>query len=65
MSDFKVQEVIEQASTFDGKFSLPIDPLLLLNIINHMGSYDQDEINEMDNPRRMVVRVIIEAREID
>jgi len=48
---YKTEEVIEQECTFDGKWKLPIDPYLLMKIINHMANED-DEISEMDNPQR-------------
>jgi len=63
MSDYKIENVIEQLGTFDGKWKLPIDEYLLMKIINHNAAEDEEEIEEMKNPKRLIVRVIIETKE--
>ena len=64
MSDFKIEEVLEQETTFDGGYKPAIDGYLLMKIVNHMGTYDEDEIAEMENPKRVITRVTIETREL-
>jgi len=64
MADFKIVDVLEQEATFDGQYKPAIDGFLLMKIVNHMGAWDEDEISEMENPRRIVTRVIIETKEL-
>ena len=61
MSEFKLQDVLEQEATFDGGYKSAIDGYLLMKIINHMS--DEDE-KEMEDPRRVITRVTIETKEL-
>ena len=61
--DYKTHDVIEQECTFDGQFRLPISAVLLMDIINGMSARDDDEISEMIDPRKIIVRVIIQTKE--
>ena len=61
--DFKIVTVIEQKAVFDGEYSPAIDDYLLMKIVNHNAAEDDDEIAEMENPKRYLVRVTIEAME--
>lgn len=63
MSDFETVEVVEQEGVFDGRWSLPIDTYLLMRIVNHFAATDDEEMEEMSNPKRIAVRVIIQTKE--
>ncbi len=64
MNDYKIVEVVEQEGTFDGKYKLSFDPSLLIKIVNHMAAEDEADVEEMENPKRLAVRVTIETREL-
>lgn len=65
MSDkWNVVDVVEQEGTYDGKWKLTIDHYLLMKIINHGAAEDAEEVSEMENPKRLAVRVIIETKEL-
>ncbi len=64
MNDYKIVEVIEQEGTFDGKYKLSFDPYLLIKIVNHMAAEDEADVEEMENPKRLAVRMTIETREL-
>ncbi len=64
-SEFQVVGVFEQAATFDGKFSLPIDTYLLMNLINGMSAQDQTDLSDMKDPKRLAVQVTIKTRELE
>ena len=59
---YQLQDVFIQEGTFDGKWILSIDPLLLMNIINHRAAESEAEIAEMADPKRISVKVIIETK---
>ena len=63
--DFKIVTVIEQKAIFDGEYLPAIDDYLLMKIVNHNAAEDDDEIAEMETPKRYVVRVTIEVAEAD
>lgn len=60
---YKIETILEQERTFDGKWELSIDPYLLMKIINHNAAEDDEDSKEMENPKKIIVRVIIETRE--
>jgi len=64
MSDYKIVDVFEQAATFDGVYTPAVDASLLMSIVNHMGTHDDDEIAEMENPKRLAVRITIATKEL-
>lgn len=64
MSGYKVVEVVEQEGTFDGKWALPFRAGLLIQMVNYLAASDCVEINEMENPKRILVRVTIETKEV-
>lgn len=64
MSEFNVKMCLEQEVTFDGDFKLPFDESLLVSIMNHNAAKDEEELNDMDDPKQMVVRITISTKEI-
>ncbi len=64
MEEWKTVDVFEQEATHDGKFKLPVDGYLLMKIINHMAAESDEDLEEMENPKRLAVRIIIETREL-
>jgi hypothetical protein len=60
---FKIETVLEQEGTFDGKWELSIDEYLLMKIINHNAAEDDEDAKEMEYPKKFIVRVIIETKE--
>jgi len=65
MSGYKVIEVLEQEGTYDGGYKLTIDPYLLMKIVNHGAAYGDDELADMENPKRLAARVVVATRELD
>jgi len=65
MSKWKIIEVLEQEGTYDGKWELTIPSYLLMKIINHAAAENDDDLNDMKNPKRLVVRVRIQTREVE
>jgi len=64
MDNYRIVEIIEQEAVFDGEYKLTIDPHLLMKIVNHGSAECADDIEEMENPKPIAVRILIETREI-
>jgi hypothetical protein len=64
-SEFEVKEVFEQAGTFDGQFVLSINPDLLMRIVNDMAAQDDCDLEDMKNPKRLAVQIVIKTRELE
>ena len=64
MNDYETIEVFEQAATFDKKFSLAIDPYLLMKIINHSRLEFDEEFDDAEDPKRFAVQVVISVKEL-
>ena len=62
LNDFKIHTIFEQEATHDGKFSMPI-PDLLMTLANYYGAWEQEDVDCMVDPKRYVVRVIVEVKE--
>lgn len=64
MSEFNVKKCLEQEVTVDGDWKLPFADSLLVNMVNHNAAKDEDELDDMDNPKQMIVRITISTKEI-
>ena len=64
MSEFNVKKRLEQEVTVDGDWKLPFDDSLLVYMVNHDAAKDEEDIDDMDNPKRMIVRITISTKEI-
>ena len=64
MSEFEVNQCLEQEITVDGDFKLPFDSSLLVSMVNHNGAKDEDELSDMGNPKQIIVRITISTKEI-
>ena len=63
MSEFKVKHCLEQEITVDGDFKLPFAESLLIQMVNHNGAMDEEELNDMENPKEITVRITISVKE--
>lgn len=57
--EFEIRKVLEQEVTVDGDFSLPFDDSLLVGIVNHNAAKSEEDLDDMDNPKQMIVRITI------
>ncbi len=64
MSKFKVIACLEQEVTVDGGFKLPFDDGLLVSMVNHNAARSEDELNDMENPKEMIVRITISIKDV-
>ncbi len=63
MSEFILKKCLEQEVTVGGDFKLPFDDSLLTMMVNHNAARDEEDIDEINNPKQMVVRVTISTKE--
>lgn len=63
--DFEVVEAYEQEAYFEnGEFSCGVNGALLMRIVNDK-SVDEEDLEFMDNPKRVKVQVVIKVCEVD
>jgi len=64
MTEFKMRTCLEQEVTVDGDWTLPFDDELLVNLVNYNAAKDEEELDSMENPKQMIVRITIATKEI-
>lgn len=64
LNKFNLKTCLEQEVIVDGDFKLPFDDDLLMSLVNYNAAKDDDEINDMDNPKKMVVRITVSTKEL-
>ncbi len=63
MNEYKLRTSLVQEVTVDSDWSLPFSESLLVQMVNYYAASNEEELNDMVQPKNMIVRITIETIE--